>query len=92
MLSCCVVEKYFEDLSGIIVNLDFQEKPEKIWNCDETGQQFQHTPVIVIARRSRKSVVGSTGNDRSNITIMACVNTHGDFMAPPPMLMVKGKN
>lgn len=40
MLSCCVVEKYFEDLSRIIVNLDFQEKPEKIWNCDETGKQL----------------------------------------------------
>lgn len=89
MLNGCVVDKYFADLSKIVVNLDLQEKPENIWNCDETGKQLEHTPVNVIARRGSKSVVGRTGNDRSNITIMACVNATGDSM--PPMLIVKGK-
>lgn len=89
MLNGCVVDKYFADLSKIVVNLNLQEKPENIWNCDETGKQLEHTPVNVIARRGSKSVVGRTGNDRSNITIMACVNATGDSM--PPMLIVKGK-
>lgn len=91
MLNGCVVDKYFADLSKIVVNLDLQEKSENIWNCDETGKQLEHTPVnvIIIASRGSKSVVGRTGNDRSNITIMACVNATGDSM--PPMLIVKGK-
>lgn len=89
MLNGCVVDKYFADLSKIVVNLDLQEKSENIWNCDETGKQLEHTPVNVIASRGSKSVVGRTGNARSNITIMACVNATGDSM--PPMLIVKGK-
>lgn len=89
MLNGCVVDKYFADLSKIVVNLDLQEKSENIWNCDETGKQLEHTPVNVIASRGSKSVVGRTGNDRSNITIMTCVNATGDSM--PPMLIVKGK-
>ncbi|XP_062575504.1 uncharacterized protein LOC134237417 [Saccostrea cucullata] len=82
MLNSCVVEKYFADLSKIVQNLNLQGSPEKIWNCDETGKQLEHTPVHVIARRGSKSVVGRTGNDRSNITITACVNARGDSMPP----------
>ncbi|KAL5015325.1 hypothetical protein ScPMuIL_009595 [Solemya velum] len=79
MLNLVVVSNYFDALEGIV----------GIWNCDETGKQLEHTPVCVIARKGAKNVVGRTGNDRSNITIMACVNAAGIKM--PPMLIVKGK-
>jgi hypothetical protein len=42
-----------------------------MWNCDETGKNFEHQPVKVIAANGEKSVVGRTSASSSNITIMA---------------------
>ncbi|XP_062596590.1 uncharacterized protein LOC134258049 [Saccostrea cucullata] len=89
MLNGVVVQRYFNDLGKIIENLNLQNAPKKIWNADETGKQLEHSPVNVVARKGTKNVVGRTSTDRSNITIMACVNASGEKM--PPMLVVKGK-
>lgn len=89
MLNEVVVQKYFNDLRKIITELNLTEKPAYIWNCDETGKQLEHTPVRVVAAKGTKNVVGRTSNDRSHITIMACVNAAGGRM--PPMVIVKGK-
>ncbi|XP_033755670.1 jerky protein homolog-like [Pecten maximus] len=89
MLNSTVVDNYFVELAGIVEALNLQNAPERIWNADETGKQFMHTPVRVIAQKGSKNVVGRTGNDRTNITIMATVNAKGDTM--PPMIIVKGK-
>jgi transposase len=89
MLNKVVVDKYFKDLSEIITNLNLNQSPEFIWNADETGKQMGHNPVNVVALKGTKSVVSRTSNDRTNITIMACVNASGTAM--PPMMIVKGK-
>lgn len=89
MLNSTVVERYLKDLGTIISEHNLINTPQKIWNCDETGKHLEHNPVSVIARRGTRSVVGRTSNDRSNVTIMACVNAAGAAM--PPMLIVKGK-
>jgi hypothetical protein len=60
-----------------------------IWNCDETGKQFEHEPVKVIAPKGARKVVGRTSSVRTNVRIMACVNAVGISM--PPMFIVKGK-
>ena len=65
------------------------ERPARIWNCDETGKQLEHTPARVVALKGTRNVVGRTSNDRSHITIMACVNAAGERM--PPRVIVKGK-
>ena len=89
MLNPTVVGKYFDDLEVIMNTLGLFDKPQFIWNCDETGKQLEHTPVQVVAKKGSRNVVGRTSNDRSNITIMACANAKGEKM--PPMLIVKGK-
>ena len=66
-----------------------QQKPENIWNCNETGKSFEHNPVRVVAEVGCKIVVGRTSADRTNTTIMACVNATGDKM--PPIMIVNGK-
>ena len=66
-----------------------KEKPDQIWNCDETGKNFEHQPVKIIATKGEKSVVGRTSASSSNITIMARVNAAGRTM--PPLFDVKGK-
>ena len=89
MMNPVVVQKYFNDLETIIEDLNLKDKPDCIWNCDETGRSFEHNPVRVISEKKARNVVSKTSNNRSNVTIMACVNAMGCRM--PPMFVVKGK-
>lgn len=89
MLNPVVVQKYMDDLGNILQELDLVNQPAQIWNCDETGRNFEHTPVRVIAEKGARNVVGRTSNNRTNITIMACVNAEGKSMSP--MFIAKGK-
>ena len=89
MLNPVVVTNYLNDLDALLDKLDWKEKPDQIWNCDETGKNFEHQPVKVIAAKGEKSVVGRTSASSCNITIMACVNAAGRTM--PPQFVVKGK-
>lgn len=73
MMNKVVVQKYFDELSEVITKLNLLDKPEFIWNADETGKQLSHSPTNVVAMKGSRNVVSRTGNDRSNITIMACV-------------------
>jgi hypothetical protein len=38
MLNPVVVTNYFNDLDALLDKLDLKEKPDRIWNCDETGK------------------------------------------------------
>lgn len=89
MLNSTVVERYFAELTTVVNDLKLKDKPHLIWNCDETGKQLTHEPVRVMARKGDRNIVGRTSNDRTNITIMVCVNANGNKM--PPMFVVKGK-
>jgi len=42
MLNPVVVERYMQDLGHILESLNVTYKPSQIWNCDETGKQFEH--------------------------------------------------
>nr|XP_022314252.1 uncharacterized protein LOC111118860 [Crassostrea virginica] len=89
MLNPTVVSKYMNDLGDMISKLNLHDKPEHIWNCDETGKQFQHTPVKVISQKGARNVVGRVSENKTNTTIMVCVNGAGGKMVP--MVVVKGK-
>ena len=89
MLNPTVVGKYFDGLKELIDTLQLHDHPERIWNADECGKQFEHQPVKVMSQKGTRCVISRTSDDRANTTIMACGNANGDFM--PPMLITKGK-
>jgi len=89
ILNPVVVSKYFDDLGSLLDKLGLQEKPHLLWNCDETGQSFEHSPVRVIAEKSSRNVLGRTSNTRTNVTIMACINAAGKSRSP--MFITKEK-
>ena len=60
-----------------------------IWNCDETGKQFEHDPVKILAPKGARSLVERTTANRTNVTIMVCVTAVGNAM--PPTSLFKGK-
>jgi len=89
MMNPEVVSKYYTDLATRVDTLDMSDKPQYIWNFDESGKNFEHDPVRVITAKGTTSVVGKTSSKSNNITVMACVNAVGNRMLY--MLVVKGK-
>jgi len=89
MMNPEVVSKYYTDLATRVDTLDMSDKPQYIWNFDESGKNFEHDPVRDITAKGATSVVGKTSSKSNNITVMACFNPAGNRM--PPMLVVKGK-
>ena len=49
MMNPVVVDKYYTDLEQIVNDSNLENKPHCIWNTDETGRSFDHTPVRVIS-------------------------------------------
>jgi len=89
MLNPEVVSNYCQALHNIISKNELHVHPERIWNCDETGFNFEHSPVNVVAERGERCVLSRTSSKSSNVTVMACVNAVGQAM--PPMVITKGK-
>ncbi|KAK3108154.1 hypothetical protein FSP39_002119 [Pinctada imbricata] len=89
MMNPVIVEGHFDALEKELSSMNLTDKPELIWNCDETGKCFEHSPGKVIAEKGSRNVVGKVTNNRSHITIMACVNAAGRKMSP--MLIAAGK-
>ena len=87
-----IVSDYFViKLNSTLNELQLTDiKPDNIWNCDETGFQFQHMPTMVCARKGSKVVPGRTVQSRESVSVLVCGNAAGVKM--PPMIVVKGKN
>ena len=83
------VSQYFGILGDLQSQLPTEERPQVIWNMDETGLSMEHSPQSVIARRGVNTVPGRVSCSRENVTVIACINAAGTTM--PPMIIVKGK-
>lgn len=89
MMNREVVSKYISALDQLVTDLQLHDKPECIWNCDEKGFQFEHSPVSVCARKGSRSLPGRISNSWESISVLATINALGARM--PPMVVVKGK-
>lgn len=67
MMNPEVVSKYFTDLATLVDTLDLSDKPQCIWNCDESGKNFEHDPVRIITTKGATSVVGKTSSKSNKI-------------------------
>ena len=68
MLIETVIQKYFDDLQGVIESLNLQNSPEQIWNMDESSLSLTHKPTKVYAEKSARNIPGRVGNNRKSIT------------------------
>jgi hypothetical protein len=89
MMNPEIVSNYFRALQNIITKNELELHPERVWNCDETGFNFEHSPVNVVAEKGDRCVLSRTSAKSNNVTVMACVNAMGQSM--PPMIITKGK-
>ncbi|XP_033730751.1 uncharacterized protein LOC117320202 [Pecten maximus] len=89
MLNKPVIDSFFVDLNKVVTELNLQKKPHLIWNADETGKQFEHSPSNVCTKKGTRALQSRTNNSRENVTILACINATGNAM--PPLCVAKGK-
>ena len=89
MMNGVIVGQYLLDLQSLMSKLGLTNKPNLVWNADETGIPLTHQPDRVLARSGTKFVPGRVSNSRENMTMMATVNASGYSM--PPLFIIKGK-
>lgn len=83
------VGKYFAALKEVLSSSELLDKPERLWNMDETGLQLDVKPTKVVAKKGSKHLHSRTSGNRETITVIACVSAAGKTL--PPHIIVKGK-
>lgn len=80
-----IVRYYYENLRPVLDGL----QPQYIWNCDETGvcPQGRGGARVICPKGLKANTQRSP--DRENVSIMGCINAHGDYI--PPMFIFAGK-
>ena len=89
MLNQTITDNFYSDLHGLLNEIGLSEQPMKIWNIDETSVPLLHKPVRVLGQTGAKNIPGRVGNNRENVSVLACINAAGGDI--PPMVIVKGK-
>ena len=83
------VEKYFKALESLLMKTGLADRPEQVWNMDETSVQLEHKPRCVLAQKGTKFLHARTSGNRETLTVIACVNAAGESI--PPHIIAKGK-
>ncbi|RUS72130.1 hypothetical protein EGW08_020103 [Elysia chlorotica] len=73
----------------LVAELKLKDKPESIWNCDETGLQFSPDSSRIVAEKGERSVNSRCSPSKESVTTLVTINAAGQAM--PPLCVVKGK-
>ena len=80
-LSKETVSKYYDELDNILTSNGLHDKPENIYNMDETNIPLEHNPPkVVCSKRSNPQTITSTKDQ--NVTLIGCGNAQGIFYHP----------
>lgn len=85
------VQDYFQKLRRAVTETGTANKPQMIYNVDETGCAMNnHQSQKVVAKTGSKLVIKQTSVERGElVTIVACCNASGHYIQP--MAIFKGK-
>ncbi|XP_063216743.1 uncharacterized protein LOC134527745 [Bacillus rossius redtenbacheri] len=80
----------FYDLFGDLTNeLELREKPERIYNVDESGFPLNNKPSKIICEKGQREVIKLTSVERGeNVSVVACFSASGLYI--PPFVIFKG--
>ncbi|KAK9744496.1 hypothetical protein QE152_g7691 [Popillia japonica] len=83
------IEEYFSTLLKVLTDNNLLDKPGRIYNMDEPGQQVNNKSGQVVATKGSKDVYTVTSSEKGeNVTVAAYCNAEGSFL--PPLLILKG--
>ena len=83
------IAQYFDLLEHTMEVHGLTHRTSQIFNCDETGLPLSHKPPKVVAAVGQKHPNAITGNDKVQITVLACGNASGYCI--PPMVVFDRK-
>lgn len=83
------INSFYDLLTEVLEQNDLLDKPERIFNMDETGVQMNNKVGKVVATKGSRSVHSITSGERGEtLTVVACCNATGNFL--PPVVIIKG--
>ncbi len=84
-----VLENYFDLLETTLIDNDILNNPYLIYNCDETGMPLNPKPLKVVDAVEAKNPSYITGENKQQITVLACSNAAGIVL--PPLVIFSRK-
>ena len=87
-----IMEDYFIMLKKTLVENDLMDKPEQIYNVDESGMPLDHRPPKIVSQKGQKKIRSRTSGNKSQITVIACVSATGHALPPFVIFDTKGLN
>ena len=82
-----VIQEYFELLKKSLIESGIKDKPDRIYNCDETGMVLDSTNDKVLAPCGAKHVYSHSMGTREHITVHACACACANGTMLPPMII-----
>lgn len=82
------IRKYFQLLKNVMEAHDFHERPQDIYNCDETIINLNKSCQKVVVPRRIKHAYSRQGASTKHISLLCCVSAAGSVV--PPYIIYKG--
>ena len=76
------MEEYFRLLKSTLTEHNLLNKPNRIYNVDETGMPLDHKPPKVVTTKGQKKVRCRTTGNKAQVTVIACVSASGHTIPP----------
>lgn len=85
-----IIFEFYDLLQSQIEKLDLQDKPDNIYNLDETYFSFDPSRIKAVGVKGEKFHRNIQGSGRENITVLACVSAGGNLL--PPLFVFQANN
>ena len=82
-----VMMNHFQTLKDLLVEHDLLDKPENLFNVDESGINMDIRQGKVVVTKGLKQVHSMSKGTRDHITVNCCINANGKCI--PPMIFEK---
>ena len=84
-----IIYGYFDILDSVFDQLEIRDRPECVWNVDETNLMIDAQKTKVVAEKGTKASRVTATSGREGITVMAGISAAGDKF--PPLIIFKGE-
>ncbi|KAJ8881388.1 hypothetical protein PR048_017869 [Dryococelus australis] len=89
MVNRTILNDFYDKLKHLLVKLGIENRPDLIWNCDETGLSYLVKHSKIVTAIGKKYVYKKSYADRGeNHTMLVCINASGHWI--PPIVIFKG--
>ena len=85
-----IVYHFYEIVAKALDDLEIGDRPDLIWNADETGLPHEPKKCNAVSQKGQKTLQIVTGADRENVMVLAACSGSGKVL--PPMIVNQGQH